>query len=120
MFKEAMPLEELVDMHTRKRKKATYYSRQCTLFLCIVCLVFFGSIVMYQTSVTTMNQITGLAIYIDESPPIESIGNSISNVAAVVTAVKTSPDVTMYKLFFYTLWILVVLVGSALYSEFER
>jgi hypothetical protein len=120
MIKERVDLEGLVHIHAKKRHKAKHYSRQLTMVLAVVCLAFFGTIVSYDVGTTQWNSITGMAMYASDSAVAESAGVGASNLVGFVTAVKTSPHVTEYKLFFYTMWILVVLVGSAVYYEYDR
>jgi len=120
MLKEGMDLDKLVEVHTKKRVQVKHYSRQLTILLAIVCLVFFGTILTYHTGSATLNQITGMASYVGNSELAGDLGEGMTSATGFVTAVKTSPDVTKYKLFFYTMWILVVLVGTAVYYEFDK
>jgi uncharacterized membrane protein len=120
MLKEGMGLDDLVDLHTKRHKRAKHYSRQTTMVLALVCLVFFGTILTYDTVDTNFDRVTGMAYYVGNSVVGEDVSQGMTNVAGFVTAVKTSPRVTEYKLFFYTLWILIVLVGTATHYEYEN
>jgi uncharacterized membrane protein len=115
-----MSLEYLVSVHSHKKEKVKHYSRQITYSLALICLVFFGTILSYHATSTNMNRITGLMTYATTSTTAADVNSGFDIFTDFVTAVRTSPQVTEIKLFFYTLWILVVLVGSALYYEFEK
>jgi hypothetical protein len=120
MLKEQLDLDGLVHFHTKKRKRAKHYSRQATMILAVICLVFFGSIIALDTGINNVNMITGMVVYVGNSAAAESASSGMSNIVGFVTAVKASPRVTEYKLFFYTMWIFVVLIGSAIYYEYKR
>ncbi len=115
-----MSLEHIVAVHNHKREKVKHYSRQFTYFLALLCLVFFGTILSYHATATDMNYITGMAVYLGSSGIGEETHDVASNILGFVTAVRESPQVTEIKLFFYTVWILVVLVGSVVYYEIKE
>lgn len=120
MFKEAKDLDQLVELHSRKTMHAKHYSRQLTMGLALVCLVFFGTIVTFQTTATLLNNISGMVVFIGTSGPVSSIQIGFHTIESFITAVKSSPQLTLYKLFFYSLWILAVLVGSMLFYEWKE
>ncbi len=120
MFKEAKDLDQLVELHSRQTVRTKHYSRQLTMSLALLCLVFFGTIVTYHATSTAMNHITGMVVSVGMSSPVETLFMNIGAFTSFITTVKKSPEVTMYKLFFYTLWILAVLVGSLLYYEWKK
>ena len=110
-------LEHLVATHSHKKEKAKHYSTQFTYSLALVSLIFFGTILSYHATATNLNSITGMAVYVGSSAVVHDAEETASSVLGFVTAVRTSPQVTEIKLFFYTLWTLFVLVGSAVYYE---
>lgn len=115
-----MSLEHIVAVHSHKKEKVKHYSRQLTYSLALVCLIFFGTILSYHATATDMDYITGMAIYLGNSNIAEDTQEVGSNILGFVTAVRESPQVTEIKLFFYTVWILVVLVGSAVWYEVKE
>ena len=115
-----MSLEHIVAVHSHKKEKAKHYSRQLTYSLALICFIFFGTILSYHATATDMNYITGMAVYLSSSEVAEDTRDVGSNILGFVTAVRESPQVTEIKLFFYTLWTLVVLVGSAVYYEVKE
>ena len=112
-------LEHLVATHSHKKEKAKHYSRQLTYSLAIVSLIFFGTILSYHATEVNMNGITGMAVAVENSDASTSMSNDWHDLTGFVSAVKTSPQVTQIKLFFYTMWILVVLVGQAVWYEIK-
>lgn len=112
-------LEHLVATHSHKREKAKQYSRQLTYSLALVCLIFFGTILSYHATAINVNRMTGMAVAVENSEVSEEISNSWHDVNGFAWAVKTSPQVTEIKLFFYTIWILIVLVGQAVWYEMK-
>lgn len=115
-----MSLEHIVAIHSHKKEKIKHYSGQLTYSLALVSLIFFGTILSYHATVADMNHITGMAVYVGGSDVAEETREVGSNILGFVTAVRESPQVTEIKLFFYTIWILVVLVGSAVYYEVKE
>lgn len=115
-----MSLEHIIAVHSHKKEKIKHYSRQLTYSLALVCFIFFGTILSYHATAVNMNHITGMTVYLGSSEVAEDTREVGSNLLGFVTAVRTSPQVTEIKLFFYTLWILVVLVGSAVYYEVKE
>ena len=115
-----MSLDHLVHVHTSKREKAKHYSRQLTYSLALVCLIFFGTIVTYQGTEINMNKITGFAVYLGDAEAVHEMNTEASDITSFVTAIRQSPNLVQYKLFFYTLWIMAVLVGSAIWYEFKE
>ena len=115
-----MSLDHLVHVHTSKREKAKHYSRQLTYSLALVCLIFFGTIVTYQGTAMNLNQITGFALYLSDAEAVHEMNTEASDITGFVTAIRQSPNLVQYKLFFYTLWIMAVLVGSAVWYEFKE
>lgn len=115
-----MSLDHLVHVHTSKREKAKHYSRQLTYSLALVCLVFFGTIVTYQATATNFNEITGFATYLSSADAFTEMNTEASDITGFVLAIRQSPNLVLYKLFFYTLWIMAVLVGSAIWYEFKE
>ena len=112
-------LEHLVATHSHKKEKIKDYSRQLTYSLALVCLIFFGTIVSYHATEVNVNGITGMAVAVENSGASTSVSNDWHDVTEFVWAVKTSPQITQIKLFFYTMWILVVLVGQAIWYEIK-
>ncbi len=110
-------LEYIVAVHNHKKEKAKYYSKQVTYSLALVCFIFFGTIVSYNATETTFNKITGMATYIASSDLANDAEKGTTALTGFVTEVRESPQVTEIKLFFYTIWILIVLAGSAVYYE---
>lgn len=98
-----------------KTVKAKVYSRQLTFSLALICLIFFGTILSYQATTTTYSKITGMAVAVGSGVG----GESIASVSDFIWAIRTSPQVTEMKLFFYMLWVLVVLIGTAISYEFQ-
>lgn len=119
MFKEAKDLDQLVELHSRKTIRTKHYSRQLTMSLALVCLVFFGTIITSHATATAMNHLTGMVVSVGTSGPVSSIQMTFSTVGMVFSAIRSSPQLTLYKLFFYTLWILAVLMGSILFYEWK-
>ena len=115
-----MSLDHLVHVHTSKREKAKHYSRQLTYSLALVCLIFFGTIVTYQGTAMNLNTITGFAVYLGDTNALNEMNTEGSDITGFVMAIRQSPNLVQYKLFFYTIWILVVLVGSAVWYEFKE
>ena len=115
-----MRFEHVAAAYRQKKEKAEHYSRQLTYSLAIVCFIFFGTILSYHATEINMNRITGMGVAITDSGINSAASNTWSDITGFVWAVRTSPQVTEIKLFFYTLWILVVLVGSAVYHEFQE
>ena len=115
-----MTLEHIVAIHSYKKEKAKHYSRQLTYSLALICFIFCGTILSYHATATNMNHITGMAVYVASSQITEGAQNTGSNILGFVTAVRESPQVTEIKLFFYTIWIFMVLVGSAVYYEVKE
>jgi hypothetical protein len=115
-----LSLEHIVAVHNHKKEKIKHYSGQLTYSLALVCLIFFGTILSYHATATSFNHITGLALSVGSSELGKDTEDVASNILGFVTAVRESPQVTEIKLFFYTLWILVVLVGSAVWYEVKE
>lgn len=115
-----MSLDHLVHIHTSKREKVKHYSRQLTYSLALVCLIFFGTIVTYQATTINANRITGFAVYLSDAEAFTEMNTEASDLTGFVLAIRQSPNLVQYKLFFYTLWILMVLVGSAIWYEFKE
>ncbi|MEK6868233.1 MAG: hypothetical protein AABX98_05430 [Nanoarchaeota archaeon] len=115
-----MSLEHIVAVHSHKKEKVKHYSSKFTYSLALVCFIFFGTILSYHATVADMNHITGMAVYLGNSEVAEDSRDVGSNILGFVTAVRESPQVTEIKLFFYTIWILVVLVGSAVWYEVKE
>lgn len=115
-----MNLEHLIAVHSWKNQQFKHCSRQMTLFLSFVCLIFFGMILSYSAMSVNYNSITGMAFYVSSNNAVVNIGNGFITINDFISSVRTSPQVTQIKLFFYTLWILIVLVGTAIYYEFQR
>ncbi len=115
-----MSLEQLVLTHIEKKEKVRRYFQQFTYSLALLCFIFFGTIVSYHATELSVNRITGMAVTVGNSAISNSISNEWSDFTGFVTAVKTSPQVIEIKLFFYTLWVLVVLVGTAILYEFQE
>lgn len=115
-----LSIDQLVAIHTNKKEKAKHYSRQLTYVMALVCFVFFGTILSYQATSTNTQAITGMAVAAGSYISSGELAESTKDVSGFVTAVKTSPQVTEIKLFFYTVWILVVLVGTAISYEFRE
>ncbi len=115
-----MDLESLVEMHTKRHKRVTHYCRQTTIVLALVCLVFFGTIILYDVAETNMKRLSGMAVYVTEKGIAQAVEPRTADIAGFVHTVKKSPHITEYKLFFYTMWILVVLIGSAINFEIKN
>ncbi len=115
-----MSIEHLVQIHTSKKEKAKHYSRQLTYMMALVCFIFFGTIVSYQATATNTQRITGMAVAAGDYVSSGELADGFHDITGFVTAVKTSPQVTEIKLFFYTAWILVVLIGTAISYEFRE
>lgn len=115
-----MSLDHLVHVHTSKREKAKHYSRQLTYSLALVCLIFFGTIVTYHATATNLNRITGFAVYVTQTEAVSEMNSEGADIVGFVTAIRQSPNLVQYKLFFYTLWILAVLIGSAIWYEYKE
>ena len=115
-----MSLDHLVHVHTSKREKAKHYSRQLTYSLALISLIFFGTIVTYQGTAMNVNTITGFAVYLSDTNALNEMNTEGSDITGFVMAIRQSPNLVQYKLFFYTIWILVVLVGSAVWYEFKE
>lgn len=115
-----MSLDHLVHIHTSKREKAKHYSRQLTYSIALVCLIFFGTIVIYHASATNLNRITGFAVSFSQSEYAHELSIETSDITGFAMAIRQSPNLVQYKLFFYTMWILTVLVGSAIWYEFKE
>lgn len=98
-----------------KTEKVKHYSRQITFCLALVSLIFFGTILSYQATATTYNKITGMAVAVGSG----AVGDGVASVSDFIWSVRTSPQVTEMKLFFYMLWVLVVLMGTAISYEFQ-
>ncbi len=115
-----MSIDQLVAIHSNKKEKAKHYSRQLTYIMALVCFIFFGTILFYQATTTNTQAITGMAVAAGSYISSGESAESARDLSGFVTAVKTSPQVTEIKLFFYTVWILVVLVGTAISYEFRE
>ncbi len=115
-----MSLEHLVTIHTSKKEKAKHISKIMTLVMAAVCFVFFGTILAYEATAVNIQKITGMAVATTDYISSGNLATQGSNLAGFVTAVKTSPQVTEIKLFFYTAWILIVLIGTAISYEFRE
>lgn len=114
-----MSLEQLVEVHTSKKHKAVHYSRRATYALALISLVFFGTILGYSAFSDTLMTLTGM-ISADQIEDKVIPKTEESSLIGFVTAVRTSPQVTEIKLFFYTAWTLLVLVGSAVWYEIQE
>ncbi len=115
-----MSLDHLVHIHASKREKAKHYSRQLTYSLALICLIFFGTIVTYQGTAINLNKLTGFAVYLSDAEAVHEMNTEASDVTGFVMAIRQSPNLVQYKLFFYTLWIMTVLVASAVWYEFKE
>ncbi|MBI5072319.1 hypothetical protein HZA99_00720 [Candidatus Woesearchaeota archaeon] len=113
-------LEHLVATHSTKKEKAKQYSRQLTYSLALVSLIFFGTILSYHATEVNVNGITGMAVAVENSGTAASVSNNWHDLTGFVWAVKTSPQLPQIKLFFYTMWILIVLVGQAIWFEYQE
>ena len=67
------------------------------------------------SSIQGMETVTGLAV----AAAYES-ADTVSDAGTYWYAIRSSPDLTRMKLFFYTLWVIVVLVGTAVVHERTR
>jgi hypothetical protein len=115
-----LSIEHLIAIHTSKTEKAKHYSQKLTFYMAVVCFIFFGTIFGYKAMATSAESVTAMAIavpHIISSTPTASV---FQDITGFVTAVKASPQVTEIKLFFYTAWILAVLIGTAISYEFRE
>ena len=115
-----LSLDHLVAIHTSKKEKAKHYSRQLTYVMALVCFIFFGTILSYQATSANTQVVTGMAVAAGSYVSSGVVAEGANDLSGFVTAVKTSPQVTEIKLFFYTAWILVVLMGTAISYEFRE
>jgi hypothetical protein len=85
-----------------------------------MCFIFFGTILSYQATSANTQRITGMAVAAGSYVSTGPIAESAQEISGFTTAVKSSPQVTEIKLFFYTVWILVVLMGTAISYELRE
>ena len=115
-----MSLEHLVELHTSKKHKIVHYSRKATYVFALLSLVFFGTILGYSAFSETADTLTGMVTAKETEKIMQPTHPEESSLVGFVTSVRTSPQVTEIKLFFYTAWILLVLVGSAVWYEVQE
>ena len=115
-----MSIEHLVTIHSSKKEKLKHYSQRLTFYMAVVCFIFFGTIFGYKAMSVGFEGVTAMAVVVPDVVSSAPVASVYTDISGFVTAVRASPQVTEIKLFFYTAWILVVLIGTAISYEFRE
>ena len=111
-------LETLIHKYSSKHGRKKIFHEHGKKFLFALFLVLFlpvGSLALIGSSVHGMDLVTGLAV-----AGAYNTAGTFTEVGGYWHTVRASPDLTKIKLLFYTVWITVVLVGTACMHENSR
>ncbi len=109
-------LEFLIDKYTSKGYKRQQFNKQLSFIMLF--LVIFSLTAFFATNFID-NELPVLQGYVAYQVD-NTVGGTVDGVAEFRNEVRESDDLAVIKLFFYTVWIIVVLVASAIYYEFKR
>ncbi len=118
--KDPVSLETLVHKHASKRKTV---HQQLTFVMLLVSIFTLTWFIAQDFSQNQMPLVQGYVIA-QFSPETNSaahfVGNAMGGLSAFRDDVRAHPDLVKIKLFFYVVWIIIVLVGSAVYYEINH
>ncbi len=116
-------LEQLIKKYSGKKHKRKESHKKLTfvmLMIVVFSLTLFLSIDFTKNELPNIQGFVAAEVTNSASDVTDSVGHAFSSLGDFRNNIRTNDNLIKIKLFFYSIWAVVVLVGSAVYYEMKR